>query len=127
MRVTPSNITKLGPSEIFVFGSNLKGHHNGGAARLAFQRFGAIYGRGIGLQGSSYAIPTMFESHMEIKPYVDDFIKEAETKTEEAFLVTEIGCGIAGFTPEQIAPLFEKATKLENVFLPNSFWEVLKR
>lgn len=123
---TPDFITHLKPNEVFVFGSNLAGHHGGGAARLAYERFGAVYGQGVGLQGQSYAIPTMQGGVETIKPYVDDFIRFALEHPEKRFLVTPIGCGIAGFTPEEIAPLFHGAVNLENVSLPESFWKVLK-
>ena len=77
MRYTPDFITHLNNGEIFVFGSNLKGLHGGGAARLAYERFGAIWGQGVGLQGNSYAIPTMQVGIDTIKSYVDVFIKFA--------------------------------------------------
>ena len=69
MQYTPDRITSLKPNEIFVFGSNLLGHHMGGAARIALEKFGAIYGQGVGLQGNSYAIPTMQGGVETIKPY----------------------------------------------------------
>ena len=89
-RITPEFITVLAESEIFVFGSNLKGHHYGGAARIARNKFGAIHGQGMGLQGQSYAIPTMQGNIDTIKPYVDEFIKFAISHKEMKFLVTEI-------------------------------------
>ena len=119
----PSFITSLGKNEIFVFGSNLEGAHLGGAARTAHQKFGAIWGQGIGLQGNSYAIPTMQGGVETIKPYVDDFIKFAKEHLELTFYVTRIGCGIAGFKDEEIAPLFKDAIQLPNVRLPKSFIE----
>ena len=115
---TPDFITHLKPNEIFVFGSNLAGHHGGGAARLAYARFGAIYGQGVGLQGQSYAIPTMQGGVETIKPYVDEFIAFAQKHPEYTFLVTKIGCGIAGFSEEEIAPLFADAHLVENIVLP---------
>ena len=124
-RVTPHRITDLQQGEVFVFGSNLAGHHDGGAARLARERFGAVYGQGVGLQGSSYAIPTMSLSLNEIAKYVEEFIWFADSHPEMKFLVTRVGCGIAGFTDEQIAPLFAKAYGLPNVCLPAEFWKVL--
>ena len=122
---TPERISELKPYEIFVFGSNLAGSHGGGAAHLAYSRFGAIRGQGVGLQGQSYAIPTMQGGVETIKPYVDDFIKFAKTHPEYKFLVTRIGCGIAAFTPEEIAPLFKEAIGLDNVILSKDFVEVL--
>lgn len=118
---TPDNIFDLKPNEIFVFGSNLAGSHGGGAARLAYNRFGAIWGQGVGLQGQSYGIPTMHGGVEAIKPYVDEFIEFAKQHPEYQFLVTKIGCGIAGFTTDEIAPLFQKAIDVENIILPESF------
>ncbi len=127
MNYTPENITSLGPDDIFVFGSNLQGAHNGGAARTAYRKFGAIMGQGVGIQGRSYAIPTMQGGVETIKPYVDDFIKLAREWDQNTFYVTRIGCGIAGFTDEQIAPLFDEAYDLYNVRLPESFARIIER
>ncbi len=124
---TPEFIMHLKPSEIFVFGSNLRGMHGGGAAHVAYERFGAVWGQGVGLQGQSYAIPTMHGDVESIKPYVDEFIKFACECDKNTFYVTRIGCGIAGFTDEEIAPLFDKAYDLDNVRLPKSFIEVIER
>ncbi len=124
-RITPSHITTLKPNEIFVFGSNLAGAHGGGAARAALNHFGAIWGQGVGLQGQSYAIPTMHGGPERIQPYVDEFIIFAEEHPDMNFLVTPIGCGIAGFTPAEIAPLFARAKDLENVWLPKDFRTLL--
>lgn len=126
MRVSSNRITELRPNEIFVFGSNLAGRHAGGAAYLAYKRFGAIWGQGVGLQGQSYAIPTMQGGVDTIKPYVDEFIEFAKRNPQLKFLVTEIGCGIAGFSVEEIAPLFKQAVEVENIYLPERFWKVLK-
>ena len=126
MEYTPENITSLNENEVFVFGSNLAGNHGGGAARVARLRFGAIMGQGVGMQGQSYAIPTMQGGVETIKPYVNDFIQFASKHTNLTFLVTRIGCGIAGFRDEQIAPLFAKATELNNVRLPKSFVKVMQ-
>lgn len=127
MRIASNHITTLQPNEIFVFGSNLSGMHGGGAARLAYQKFGAIWGQGVGLQGQSYGIPTMQGGVDTIKPYVDEFIEFAKTHPQLKFLVTEIGCGIAGFSVEEIAPLFEQAIEVENIYLPERFWLVLNQ
>jgi hypothetical protein len=121
-RVTPELIRSLGANEIFVFGSNLAGAHGGGAARIAVVNFGAIMGQGVGLQGQSYAIPTMQGGVNTIKPYVDEFIAFAKQHPELTFLVTKIGCGIAGFRPAEIAPLFAGAVNVENIHLPQDFW-----
>ena len=125
-RVTPSWIDDLQENQVFVFGSNLAGMHGGGAARVARLRFGAVMGNGVGMQGRSYAIPTMQGGTETIRPYVNDFIAYAKEHPELTFLVTPIGCGIAGFEPEDIAPLFEEASNVENIWLPESFWEVLE-
>lgn len=120
-RYTPERITELKANEIFVFGSNLAGAHAGGAARIAMEKFGAVWGQGVGLQGQSYAIPTMQGGVETIKPYVDDFISFAKSHAELVFLVTRIGCGIAGFKDEEIAPLFAAALNIDNIILPETF------
>ena len=122
---TPEYITELKENEIFVFGSNLEGMHGGGAARIAYEEFGAIWGQGIGLQGQSYGIPTMHGGVDVIKPYVDEFVNFAKSHPELKFLVTRIGCGIAGFTDEEIAPHFKDAIEIENIYLPKSFYYVI--
>ena len=125
-RVTPEYITSLQPNEIFVFGSNLEGAHGGGAAATAWKHFGAIWGQGVGLQGNSYGIPTMHGGVDAIKPYVDEFIDFARAHPELHFFVTRIGCGIAGFRDEDIAPLFAPAIDIENIWLPESFIRIIK-
>lgn len=121
IRIAPSYISKLAPNEVFVFGSNLEGMHGGGAALTAYKKFGAIWGQGIGLQGQSYAIPTMQGGVETIKPYVDEFIDFARKHPDLRFLVTPIGCGIAGFKPSQIAPLFKETKNIFNIYLPKEF------
>ena len=125
-RITDDFITDLAADEVFVFGSNLRGFHGGGAAAMALTHFGAVWGQGVGMQGQSYAIPTMQGGVETIAPYVDEFIEYAKAHPEKKFLVTEIGCGIAGFTPEEIAPLFAGAVSLGNVSLPKCFWDILE-
>lgn len=120
-RYTPENIVSLEPGEVFVFGSNLGGQHHGGAARAAFERFGAVWGQGVGMAGQSYAIPTMHGPVDSIRPYVNDFLAFARSRPDLTFYVTRIGCGIAGFRDEEIAPLFREAYNLPNVVLPESF------
>jgi len=98
-------------SDVFVFGSNLAGIHGAGAARHAWERHGAIWGEGIGQFGKSYAIPTKDEKILsmrldEIQEYVNDFKEYALRHHELQFQVTQIGCGLAGFTANQIAPMF---------------------
>ncbi len=115
--------------KIFVFGSNLAGRHGKGAALDARKKHGAIYGVGVGLQGNAYAIPTKDE-HIRtlplerIKPYVDEFLHFAKmTQNTMTFNVVAIGCGLAGYTPSDIAPMFAEAPA--NVHLPKSFQCIL--
>lgn len=117
-------------SEIFVFGSNLAGRHGKGAALFARQNHGAIYGKGIGLQGNSYAIPTKDERlqalHLDaIAAYVAMFLEEALTRPDLTFKVTPIGCGLAGYKPEQIAWMFDLPCP-RNVILPDEFIAALR-
>jgi len=123
---TPAMISRLEENQVFVFGSNLGGFHGGGAARAAMNRFGAVWGQGVGLQGQSYAIPTMQGGVETIKPYVDEFIDFARQHQGLQFLVTRIGCGIAGFSDEEIAPLFAAALDVENIILPEEFVKALQ-
>ena len=120
-KFTPDFVVDLDQNEVFVFGSNLAGAHGGGAALLAYRKFGAIWGQGVGLQGQSYGIPTMHGGVDAIKPYVDEFIEFAKTRPDLTFLVTRVGCGIAGFTNEEISPLFAKAHEVENIVLPSGW------
>jgi hypothetical protein len=124
---TPERIESLKENEIFVFGSNIQGIHAGGAARLARKRFGARWGQGNGLQGQSYAIPTMQGGTETIKPYVNEFIRFAESHPDKLFFVTRIGCGIAGFEDSEIAPLFAEAYGMKNIRLPESFCKILEQ
>ena len=122
-RITSDNVTELADNEIFVFGSNLSGMHIGGAARVAYEKFGAIWGKGTVQQGRSYAIPTTEGAVETIRPYVNRFIGYAKAHPEKRFLVTRIGCGIAGYKAKDIAPLFEKAVPIDNICLPREFWD----
>lgn len=124
-RITPNRISSLQEGEIFVFGSNLHGMHGGGAAYLALEKFGAKLGQGVGLQGQSYAIPTMQGGVNTIRPYVDEFIRYAKSHPNYKFLVTRIGCGIAGFKDGEIAPLFKDAVDVQNIYLPEAWWAIL--
>lgn len=125
-RIIPSVIYSLAPNEIFVFGSNALGMHHAGAARVAYNEFGAEWGNGEGLQGQSYSIPTMEGEH-NTKHAIMRFTQYAKEHPELKFLVTPVGCSIAGYTPEEIAPMFKDAAYLENVYLPISFWKVLMK
>lgn len=126
-RITPENITNIKDNQIFVFGSNLSGRHGKGAAKTALG-WGAKWGQAKGLQGRSYGIPTKDAnirrtlSIKEIKPFVDEFIEFAKANENLTFLVTEIGCGLAGLKPKEIAPLFKEAVNVENIHLPARFW-----
>jgi len=111
-------ITELDKNEIFVFGSNGQGAHLGGAATTAVHKFGAKMGQAEGLQGQSYAINTM-DSEDEMYAQIGRLLDFAKKHPELTFLVTEIGCGIAGYGPEQIAPHFKECSK--NVVLPKTF------
>lgn len=124
LRVTPEYITTLRPNEVFVFGSNLAGLHRGGAAYMVHKLFGAEWGVGVGPTGQCYAIPTMQGGVETIRPYVDDFIRYAKQHPEQLFRVTRIGCGIAGFSNEEMAPLFKEAVAMENISLPNGWREI---
>ncbi|MBR5688041.1 MAG: hypothetical protein IKX36_08800 [Prevotella sp.] len=124
-RITPHTVNTLQPNEIFVFGSNPWGLHNGGASKLAKSRFGAIQGQGEGRQGQSYAIPTIVGGVENVRPHVNQFIQYAKTHPELHFIVTRIGCGTAGFNPEDIAPLFIEAKNMSNISLPLDFWHVI--
>lgn len=124
-RITPARISSLMENEIFVFGSNALGQHMGGAARQAVQQFGAIMGVGHGIQGSSYAINTMSGIN-DMKKDISAFEDYAIEHPDQRFLVTAIGCGIAGYTPEQVAPLFKGCRDISNVTLPEEFWYYIK-
>lgn len=123
-RVTPDNITKLGTSEVFVFGSNAKGLHGGGAARYAMEHFGAVMGEGHGMHGKSYAIDSMSGLAIMAEE-VKTFAEFAKANPRKTFLVTAIGCGIAGYHESEIAPLFECCKDICNITLPASFWDVI--
>lgn len=130
MRETNDNILELKDNEIFVFGSNLSGAHGAGAARTAVYKFGAINGKGSGLQGRSYGIPTKDRNIVtlsinKIEPHVNRFIKFAIKNPNKVFLVTEIGCGLAGYKPKEIAPLFKEAKDVNNIHLPKKFWDII--
>lgn len=130
-RITPIVVHELHEKEIFIFGSNLAGRHGLGAAKTAML-FGAKYGKAVGIQGNTYAIPTKDKTVKRsltinrIKQYVDEFIIYAQNHPDNIFLVTPIGCGLAGYKEEDIAPLFKEAINIINIYLPASFWKILK-
>jgi len=130
-RITPEYITSISENQVFVFGSNLAGRHGGGAARTALE-WGAKWGQAVGLAGNTYALPTKSADVgstlplSEIQSHVLDFIEFARSNPTLEFLVTEIGCGLAGLDPKDIAPMFQECCSLENVWLPERFWQILK-
>ena len=113
--------------EIFVFGSNLRGAHGKGAALHARKEHGAIYGQSVGLQGNSYAIPTK-DANIRTLPldvinrHVETFLRFADAHPEMRFNVTAIGTGLAGYSHEEIAPMFQGAP--ENCVMPDE-WRAL--
>ena len=125
-RTTPEIIKTISEKEVFVFGSNLSGRHGKGAAKTALG-WGAKYGQASGIQGKTYGIPTKDASIRrtlsieEIKPFVDEFIEFAKANENFIFLVTEIGCGLAGLKPKEVAPLFKDAVNVFNIYLPSRF------
>lgn len=130
LRIAPDNIQWLDKHEVFVFGSNLLGKHGGGAARTAYEKFGAVMGVGIGAAGKTFAIPTkgVYIETLpleQVKYYVDYFIKLAPNFPKRHFLVTQVGCGLAGFEVKDIAPLFRDALSVRNIYLPKVFLDYL--
>lgn len=133
-RITPNLIKQLNENEIFVFGSNTQGRHGKGAALTAKNKFGAIQFQPSGLQGQSYAIITkeLRKTHekvtlQQVKNNVDTFLLFTQENQNLTFYVTPIGCNLAGFTPQQIAPLFKKAKNYKNVYLPIEFLNLLQQ
>lgn len=126
MKISLPYISNLKQGEIFVFGSNEAGIHGAGAANLALSKFGAIYGQGYGLQGQSFGIPTKDKNIKtlplsSIQVYVNKFLGFASEHQEYNFLVTKVGTGLAGLETELVAPLFQQATKIDNIYLPLDF------
>lgn len=118
MEITPARITALQPDQVFVFGSNAEGLHGGGAALIAYERFGAVWGEGHGHHGQTYAIDTM--SGLEVlAAEAQGFVAYATAHPALLFLLTPVGCGIAGYRPDQVAPSF--AGLPDNVSVPASF------
>lgn len=125
MNVTPEWISELRDDEIFVFGCRRSGRHFEGAAKFAWENFGAILGQGEGLQGRSYAIPTAGVGLGWIRHAVNRFTEFASANPELKFLVTPVGCGLGLWDYDDIAPLFRNASKLPSVWLPEAFWNEL--
>lgn len=140
-RITPEKITTLTDDEVFVFGSNENGWHGAGAALTTHKKFKAPKGKGFGCHKhltikpsllQTFAIPTKdwYLDKLELKyiqMYIDRFIDYASTNSQVKFLVTEIGCGLAGYKPEDIAPLFKEAVYINCIHLPQRFWDVLNK
>lgn len=130
-KVLEGMITEVKPNQVFVFGSNLSGIHGKGAARQAM-KFGARRGIGEGLEGNSYALPTVDHgikrslTVREIEVHVKRFIKTARSRPDLEFLVTEIGCGLAHHKAQDIAPLFSECTDMENIWLPARFITIME-
>lgn len=128
--VARDNIKQLAENEVFVFGSNRAGRHSKGAALLAFRKFGARMGQADGLMGRSYGIPTK-DRHLRTLPLaaiecqVGKFLRFAEKNPQLTFLVTQIGCGLAGYQPKDIAPLFLAHEIPANVALPQAFLDAM--
>jgi hypothetical protein len=130
MKFTPDKITKLKKNQVFVFGSNEAGIHGAGAAKLAVEKFGAKMGMGYGLQGQSFGIPTKDTfirtlSLDKIEFYIYSFLSEVMEYPDTEFLLTKIGCGLAGYSEEEIANLFKGKFIPENVILPESFFNII--
>jgi len=130
MKYTPENITHLEPNQIFVYGANELFRHGAGAAKLAL-KWGAKHGMA-GLVGQTYGIPTKDHNIRtlpldKIQVHVDNFFATAFSHTEYEFLVSKIGCGLAGYRPEDIGPLFKiiKTGVFENVILPEEFYRYI--
>ncbi len=129
MNITPENIQTLKENEVFVFGSNEAGIHGAGAAKLALDKFGAKFGQMFGLQGQSFAISTKDTSIKTLsREKICMYIQIAEAhfiaNPTKVFLVTEIGCGLARYELNDIAPLFKSSYQLPNVYMPKRFWEI---
>ena len=130
---TPENVESLKDGQVFVFGSNLIGYHSGGASLVAMQRFGAVWGQAEGPQGHCYAIPVDIRGEavdnvsMYMKRHINKFLAYAKAHKDQFFIVIRVGCGNAGFDEEFMAPFFKEALKMENVSLPKSFVDILKK
>lgn len=124
---TPELLENLEENEIFIFGSNLAGIHGAGAAKLAFDKFGAEWGVGVGLTGKCYAFPTKRRNVIErltleeLRFYVVSLEKTISENKDKTFYLTKVGCGLAGYSINDIAPLFKDVIRFENVIFPKEF------
>ena len=132
-RITPEDITlkDIEEADIFVFGSNESGIHGAGAAYFALS-LGAEFGQGFGLMGNTFGIPTKDWNIQQLPLstiifYVHRFIEFAIVNKDFRFYVTKIGCGLAGYIPEQIAPMFKTASNINNIYLPSEFWDIINK
>jgi tetrahydromethanopterin S-methyltransferase subunit A len=130
MNFTPDDIRNLNENEIFVFGSNTQGRHSKGAALTAQRKFGAKYGVGEGITGKTYALPTVGNNLSKmsvetIRKHVNRFLRCAAENPDKIFLVTLVGCGLAGHKVRDIGPMFKERT--ENVILPKQFWDEINK
>ena len=126
---TPEKITSLKENEIFVFGSNLNGNHAGGAAYLAVEKFGAQMGNPEGIQGQSYAIPTLDRNMdrinlTDLEQSICRFYQYAEENPGKVFYMTKIGCGIAGYELSDIATVVNCRNIPDNVIIPEEFTHI---
>jgi hypothetical protein len=131
-RICYELITALQENEVAVCGSNLAGRHGAGFALYCKENFSAEYGIGFGPTGQCYMIPTKDRNInalpiSQIQTYVSIFIQYAKSNSATIFKVSSVGCGLAGYTPTEIAPLFRGAVKLNNVHLPIEFWDILNQ
>lgn len=129
LRVTPVWIDSLGKNEVLVYDSNLAASYNTSIGRLAL-KFGAVYKKYYGMSGDTFAIPTKDRKLRalpldDIDIYVEGFLIAAKQNRDRIFMVTEIGCGAAGYKPWEIAPMFERAVTMRNVYLPDRFLKIL--
>lgn len=131
-KITPEDVQELQSGQVFVFGSNEAGKHEAGAAKLAKEKFGARDGQGYGPMGDCFAIPTKSWTVDQlsldtIECYVVRFCEYAALNKDKEFLVTQIGCGLAGYSPGEIAPFFALAEMADNIHLPQSFWDIIDK
>lgn len=129
MEFTPEFISELEPNEVFIFGSNENGNHYGGAARVAFDQFGAKWGTAVGRSGQTYAIPTLDRDMEKVEPemleiHLEDLAEYVRENPDLKFYLTKIGCGIAGWSVEEVKKIFWRAfgySQPKNLLIPKEF------
>lgn len=124
-RCTPEIITELKENDVFVFGSKPNGNHKSGAAKIAFEKFGAQQGLGEGFCGQSYAIPVHKCHTHKMDKAVKSFIGYAKKHSDKTFFVLPIGCGSAGIDIRIVSEMFSKAMDYDNIYLPRPFIDSL--